>query len=67
MAVWVKLKTSALKLVNQSLKQGVYLQHEATFQLQLQHNTDSHIRLGFAGMSEQQIKLGLEIIFNHKK
>lgn len=66
MAIWVNVGQGAQQLVKSAHSKGIYLQDESRFQLESHLNTDSYIRLGFAGMAEQQIKIALKLLFNHK-
>jgi len=67
MALWLKLtdKTnSAKKLVSQALAKGIFLQHQAEYQLDELKGTDNFIRLGYAGMSEGDFSAGLAQIIS---
>jgi GntR family transcriptional regulator / MocR family aminotransferase len=65
MALWLKIKenhTSAAVLAQQAQKLGIYIQHEGEYQLIKDHNPDSYIRIGFAGMSEANFLAGMRLL-----
>jgi GntR family transcriptional regulator/MocR family aminotransferase len=71
MALWVKLKSSASVnksscgaelLASRCQKLNVYLQHEGQFHLNKQHNQDRFIRLGFAGMCDNDFAKGMKLV-----
>lgn len=73
MALWVKLKypkgmnkeaPRAESLAKKCQKMGIFIQHERQFQLYKTSHSDSFIRLGFAGMSEQMFADGIELLVN---
>ena len=71
MALWVKLKDcsdlnqgslSAKWLARKCQQTGIYIQHEAEYQLNKKPDKDSFIRLGFAGMSEHKFAEGIALL-----
>ena len=79
MALWVRLKNgdevvkgggffalshSAECLAKKCQERGIYIQHEKQYQLNKNDDRDSFIRLGFAGMSEDQFAEGIELLVN---
>ncbi len=66
MALWVNMGKSVLELKKQLFDIDVYLQTGIEFDLCADKKESSqHIRLGFAAMTEQQAKEGLQLIINH--
>ncbi len=64
MAIWLDIKRNAMALEKHCLFNDVYLQTEHQFHLDKTNNQDRFIRLGFAGMQTESLKLGLEVIFD---
>lgn len=65
MALWLKIKNekmSAKALTHEVRKLGVYVQHEGEFHITQSNNTDSHIRLGYAGMNEENFVKGIMLL-----
>ena len=65
MAIWINVGSHAKQLVKYAVKNQVFIQDQAHFQLDPISSQNHHIRLGFSGMCPQKIKKGLKIIFNH--
>jgi GntR family transcriptional regulator/MocR family aminotransferase len=79
MAIWVKLKhgkyvigenkvttssPSAEFLAKKCQEIGIYIQHETQYQFKKNRGSDSFIRVGFAGMSENQFADGIKLLVN---
>lgn len=65
MAIWVKLTGASINtamLARKAKKLGVYIQHEQQYHTESNCNTDSHFRIGFAGLTEAQFCEGIEIL-----
>lgn len=63
MAMWVKTPFDAAKLAKDGLAKSIYLQTENDFHLEKADSLNRYIRLGFAGMSENDVKEGLNQLF----
>lgn len=63
MAMWVKTPLDAAKLAEQGLKKSIYIQTENDFHLNITDSLNRYIRLGFAGMSENNAEQGLKQLF----
>lgn len=63
MAIWLKIKDpkiSAAELAGRARESDIFIQHEGEFHLHKSANQDRFIRLGFAGMSENEFRRGME-------
>ena len=63
MAMWVELNQSAKLLAEKAASNSIFIQQEDQFLVDKMQSRDRFIRLGFAGMSIDNIELGLECIF----
>ena len=63
MAIWVELNQSAKLLAEKAAKNSIFIQQEGQFLVDKAQSKDRFIRLGFAGMSIDNIELGLKHIF----
>lgn len=61
MALWVDVKANASELEHYCKSNDVYLLSERHFHLHTSNDKNCHIRLGFAGMTEQDTSAGLAI------
>lgn len=66
MAMWVQLNQSAKRLTQWALANDIYIQQEQQFLVKENQTSDQFIRLGFAGMAEEDIELGLQQLFDQK-
>ena len=62
MALWLDIKQGARSLQDYCRKRDIYLVAEQQFHLTPEHNQDRFIRLGYAGMTEERLSLGLASI-----
>lgn len=60
MSIWVNLHQDSLRIQNEAKKQGVFFQYENSMDYLQKKGT--HLRIGFAGVNEQQITTGLTIL-----
>lgn len=63
MAFWLKIKdhnVSAKYVMEKAKLSGIYLQDESQFHLQQKNNQDSYLRLGFAGLTEENFVGGVD-------
>ena len=68
MALWVKTEKRVNNLKTKLLDENVYIQTEAEFNVLHNHNDETpeyNIRLGFAGMNEEQSQHGLVRLIKH--
>ncbi|GLS91112.1 GntR family transcriptional regulator [Psychromonas marina] len=63
MAMWVELNESAELLAKTALSDAIFIQQEGQFLVDKTQSKDRFIRLGFAGLSTQDIASGLKCIF----
>jgi len=63
MAMWIELHQSATALANSAAQHHIFIQQEAQFLVNKTQSKDRFIRLGFAGMSTDNIELGLKLLF----
>ena len=63
MAIWVELNQSAKWLAKKAANSHIFIQQEEQFFVDKAQSKDRFIRLGFAGMSIENIELGLKLIF----
>lgn len=66
MAMWVQINQSAKVLTQRALNNDIYIQQESQFFIDKNQTSDRFIRLGFAGLGEQDIELGLQRLFDQK-
>lgn len=66
MAMWVKVNQSAKALAKAAVNNDIYIQQEAQFLLDENQTSDRFIRLGFAGLTEENIEIGLQRLFDQK-
>ncbi|WP_299491858.1 PLP-dependent aminotransferase family protein [uncultured Shewanella sp.] len=60
MALWVEVGNMAATLETLCHQNGIYLLSEKHFQLTPDTSPNSHIRIGFAGMSEEKLQQGID-------
>ncbi len=62
MSIWVNLNQDSKKISDLAKKQGVFFQYESS--MDYLNSKGTHLRIGFAGVNENQIKEGLQILTN---
>jgi GntR family transcriptional regulator / MocR family aminotransferase len=65
MALWLRIKNDKVKaseLAKVARLSGIYIQHEADYQLLKNPQQDSYIRVGFAGMNESDFAKGMQLL-----
>lgn len=62
MALWVNVGKNAKKISLLARDKGIFLLAENAFHLNEEDDKDKHIRIGFSGQSEEEIKQGLLIL-----
>lgn len=60
MSIWVDLKRNSKIISDQAKKKGVFFQYEST--MDYSGATGTHLRIGFAGVNEDEIKKGFEVL-----
>jgi len=63
MAMWVELHQSAKALAENAAQHHIFVQQETQFLVDKAQSKDRFIRLGFAGMNEEDMRLGLRCLF----
>lgn len=64
MALWINVGNKAAALEEYCLDNDIYLLSEKHFQLTPQTLPNHHIRIGFAGMDEETLQQGVDVILN---
>lgn len=64
MALWLNVGNRAEALEKYCHQNDIYLLSETHFQLTPQAHLNQHVRIGFAGMSEETLRMGLKRIFD---
>ncbi|MCL1127592.1 MocR-like pyridoxine biosynthesis transcription factor PdxR [Shewanella surugensis] len=64
MALWLDVGDNAEALETYCDQNDIYLLSEKHFQLNPQKSVNHHVRIGFAGMSQEKLQQGLGIILN---
>jgi GntR family transcriptional regulator/MocR family aminotransferase len=60
MSIWVNFFKDSKKISDQALKQGALFQHESG--MDYVKTIGTHLRIGFAGVTEAEVKKGFEIL-----
>ncbi|MBC7467049.1 MAG: aminotransferase class I/II-fold pyridoxal phosphate-dependent enzyme [Bdellovibrio sp.] len=60
MSIWVNLKRNSKVISDRAKKEGVFFQNEST--MDYNGSIGTHLRIGFAGVNEGEIKKGFDIL-----
>ncbi len=60
MSIWLNLFRDSEKVADAAKRRGVFFQHESSMDYYGSHGT--HLRIGFAGVNEKEIKEGLSVL-----
>lgn len=60
MSIWVDLFRDSKKIAENAKTKGVLFQHESS--MDYTQSTGTHLRIGFAGVNEKEIKVGLDVL-----
>jgi GntR family transcriptional regulator/MocR family aminotransferase len=60
MSLWVNLFKDSKRVAEAAMKEGVFFQHESS--MDYSKSTGTHLRIGFGGVNEKEIKEGLALL-----